>query len=165
MDYVLVVIAIFVLILLIAVSSEKRQQAQPDKVTSEQLSERRDSRISDDDIVSIINPLDDAETGRRTYADVFALLTSERRNALIKYYEAKHRWDEIQAMKFAILDRQNDEERYRWPALRALLSEELRTMSCSYRLQQLMPSIRPSLASEIRNGRGLRYSMVCSASD
>jgi hypothetical protein len=54
----------------------------------------------------------DTASIKRNYLNVFALLTSDRRTALIKYYEAKHGCGEIEAMNFAIIDRQNDEERY-----------------------------------------------------
>jgi hypothetical protein len=117
MEYVFVVIAIFGLIFLVSliasdIRPEKRQTAKPDKVTSKERVESKDLKNPNDEIVSIVGPLDDAASVRRTYVSVFALLTSERRTNLIRYYEAKHRCGEIEAMKFAIMDRQNDEERY-----------------------------------------------------
>ncbi len=85
MEYILIVMAVFVLIFLVSRSSEKRQLAQTDNAT-EQQAKSRHSSILNDEIISIVNPLNDAESVRRSYICVFALLTSERRTALINYY-------------------------------------------------------------------------------
>jgi hypothetical protein len=59
-----------------------------------------------------VHPSDDATLTRRSFAKVFAFLPADRRAAVIGYYQTKHHCSEIEAMKFAIIDRQNDEERY-----------------------------------------------------
>jgi hypothetical protein len=65
------------------------------------------------DIVSIVDPLVDDASILRSFRSVFAMLTPERRTALIESYRQKHGCNESEAMRLAILDRQSDEDRYR----------------------------------------------------
>jgi hypothetical protein len=67
----------------------------------------------DGDIVSIIEPLNDGVAIEKSFQSVFAIMTSQRRDAIVEFYMRKHSCGTHEAMLFAIIDRQNDEERYR----------------------------------------------------
>jgi len=103
MGYILVGMAVLFVIYLASRSSNKPELAE--------LAESGFPAKPNDQIISIVDPLDDAASIRRTFRSVF--ISRDRHAALISYYQAKHHCGEIEAMKFAIDDRNNDEERYR----------------------------------------------------
>ena len=105
MGYILIVIAVLFLICLASRPSDKSE-------TADSPADRLRANPNDQ-IISIVSPLDDATSIRRTFRNVFTFVGPDRHAALISYYRAKHHCGEIEAMKFAIIDRQNDEERFR----------------------------------------------------
>ena len=66
-----------------------------------------------DDIVSMVEPPNDNAATEKSFRTVFAIMTSERRGSIARYYMCKHRCGLHEAMRHAIVDRQNDEERFR----------------------------------------------------
>jgi hypothetical protein len=71
------------------------------------------SGASKDDIVSIVDPSNDPSEISLSFKNVFAMLTVERRDALICFYMERHKCGAVEAMKIAIADRETDEERFR----------------------------------------------------
>jgi hypothetical protein len=65
------------------------------------------------DIASIVEPLNDNAAIEKSFRAVFAIMTSDRRDSIVRYYMRKHRCGTHEAMRHAIVDRQNDEERFR----------------------------------------------------
>jgi hypothetical protein len=110
MGYLLVGIAIIAILYLLSKSSETKEQAQAGEAGSTERTGSGQLGGPTDDVVSIIDNLDDPVSVRRIYRSVFAFGDQD---ALIRYYQRKHSCGEVDAMRYAIADRQNDEERYR----------------------------------------------------
>jgi hypothetical protein len=65
-----------------------------------------------DDIVSITDDLSDPARVRRIFNNVF--FDKRTRESMIAYYRKKHRLNnDVDAMRYAIKDRENDERRWR----------------------------------------------------
>jgi hypothetical protein len=60
----------------------------------------------------LASPSSDQKSIERTFNSVFALITADRREALIDYYITKKRVGRVDAMLMAISDRQREENRW-----------------------------------------------------
>ena len=56
---------------------------------------------------------DDDFAIEKSFRTVFAMMSSARRDGIVQFYMRKHSCGMHEAMRFAIVDRQNDEERFR----------------------------------------------------
>ncbi|WP_213286746.1 hypothetical protein [Bradyrhizobium sp. sGM-13] len=113
MEYVVVIVVIFILIAWLTKSREEKSPAQKGIGASEQPNQSGGLQKRNDDIVSIVEPLGDEASIRRSFRSVFAMLTADRQAALINFYRQQRGVDELEAMQIAILDRQNDEDRFK----------------------------------------------------
>jgi hypothetical protein len=113
MEYIIVIVVVFILIAWLTNSHEEKAPTESGMVASAYPDQSGGLQKRDDDIVSIVEPLGDEASIRRSFRSVFAMLTDDRQAALISFYQQRRGVDELEAMKIAILDRQDDEDRYR----------------------------------------------------
>lgn len=89
----------------------KPKASAPPSVSRDEPTQPTVIESGDDNVVSITDSLD--QNPERIFRSVFAIMPESRREDLISHYRRQHNCDRIEAMKFAVKDQQDDNQRYR----------------------------------------------------